>query len=248
MEYAIKQLARIANVSVRTLHHYDEIGLLRPKREKRNNYRLYDSRDLLILQQILFFRELDLPLDKIKQIISSPSFDIKKALLEHKRLIELKKRRLTALAKTIDQTIINISKKNMDEKQLYDAFGDEDYKKYAHEVEKRWGQTEAYRQSQEKMRKMSKADMDRIKKEGEDLMRDIAAKMELGPKNTEVQSLIQKHYDNLRYFYEPNLEMYRCMANMYVDDQRFTAYFEKFATGLAGFMREAIFFFCDSRK
>lgn len=117
---------------------------------------------------------------------------------------------------------------------------------YEQEAKERWGDTEAYKQSQERVAKMTKADMDLIGKKNDELLREIAASMNKGPQNPEVQALIGRHYDGLRNFYEPNPEMYKGLAEMYVSDPRFTAYYEKYAAGLAQFMRDAMVSYADS--
>ena len=248
MEYNIHKLAKLAGVSVRTLHYYDQIGLLKPGRVADNGYRWYEGKELMRLQQILFFRELDFPLSEIKRILDGRDFKIAAALADQKKLIELKRKRLAGLVKTIDKTIQNLNNKtNMDDKDLYNGFSDEEMKKFSEEAKQRWGNTEAYKQSTARVAKMSKDDMAKIQAEGDALMREIAANMAKGPKSPEIQKLIAQHYANLRHFYEPNLKMYRGLGQMYVDDPRFGKYFEKYAAGLAKFMRDAITAFCDSQ-
>lgn len=116
---------------------------------------------------------------------------------------------------------------------------------YQKEAEERWGHTDAYKQSAERVKKMTKEDFARIGKEGDDLMKEIVANMDKGAKSPEIQKLINLHYNNLRHFYEPNLEMYRGLASMYADDKRFSAYFEKYHEGLAEFMHDAMHHYCD---
>lgn len=116
--------------------------------------------------------------------------------------------------------------------------------KYADEAKRRWGDTEAYRQSQERVGKMSKKDWEEINKEREELMKELAARMDEEPGSEAVQKLIGRHYEHLRRFYEPSLEIYRELAEMYVEDPRFAAHFDGYRVGLAGFMREAIGVFC----
>jgi MerR family transcriptional regulator, thiopeptide resistance regulator len=249
MSYTIKQLADLAGISVRTLHFYDEIGLLRPARERSNKYRIYEEKELLRLQQILFFRELDFPTKEIKRILSAPGFDMSAALKDQKRLIELKKERLNRLIKTIDKTIQKINQEiSMDNENLYDSFNKEEMEKYAKEAKERWGHTDEYKQSTERVNKMSKDDMARIQAESDALMKEIASRMSEGSQSKMIQELIDKHYDNLKHFYEPSLELYRGLADMYVSDKRFSAYFDKYATGLAQFMHDAMIIFCDSQK
>jgi hypothetical protein len=120
--------------------------------------------------------------------------------------------------------------------------------KFAVETKQRWGNTEAYKQSTAAMAKMSKENMAKIQTESDTLMKRIAANMGNGPKSPEIQKLVAQHYANLRHFYEPNLEMYRGLGQMYVDDARFTKYFEKYAPGLAKFMRDTSAAFCDAQN
>ncbi len=246
--YTVQKLAILAGVSVRTLHHYDEIGLLKPARVERNGYRFYTEPELLKLQQILFFRELDFPLSDIQRILSNPKFDMTKALEEQKSEIEKKKKRLTSLMMTIDKTIKKIKKEiTMQDEELYNSFKEHEAK-YEDEVKEKWGNTDAYKQSKERMAKMSKDDIINLKKGADIFMQEVVANMKFGPTSPEFQKLVDSSYNNLRTFYEPNLEMFRGLANMYVDDPRFTAYYEKYAPGLAVFMRDAMLFYCDQRS
>jgi MerR family transcriptional regulator, thiopeptide resistance regulator len=248
MSYTIKQLSKLAGISVRTLHYYDEVGLLRPARRQKNDYRQYEEPELLKLQQILFFRELDFPILEIKRIMSLPDFDMVKALRQQKKFIELKQKRLIGLTRTIDQTIKKINIQiTMEDKDLYVSLSKEEMDQYAKEAKERWGNTDAYKQSQEQVKKMTKVDFARIQKEGDDLMREIVLNMSKGPESKEVQALIERHYNNLRTFYEPNLEMYRGLAEMYVADPRFTAYYEKYVKGLVQFMRDAMVYYTDAQ-
>ncbi len=250
MPYSIHQLAELAGVSVRTLHYYDEIGLLRPGRVEKNGYRSYGENDLLRLQQIMFFRELDLPLADVKKMLDSPAFDRLRALRDHRKLIALKIKRLDGLTATIDKTIKKLNNElNMEDKELYDSFDMKEVDQYAEEAKQRWGQTDAYKQSVAKVKKLGKAGLARIAKESDELMKEIAAAAaNEKPDSAAVQKLIARHFDNLRNFYEPTCEMYRGLAEMYVADQRFTAYYEKYRPGLAKFMREAMLAFCDARE
>ncbi len=249
MYYTVQQLATLANISVRTLHHYDAIGLLRPSREEKNGYRRYGEAELLRLQQILFFRELDFPLPEIKVILASPTFDMRAALRDQRNLIEIKRKRLTDLMQTIDETITRLNtNSNMDDKKLYDGFDTGEQDQYADEVKARWGNTEAYKQSKERTKNWTKADYDRLKQDADTWMKAFVLEVPKGAKSPEVQKMIAEHYNALRKFYEPNLKMYRGLADMYVDDPRFSAYYEKYMPGLALFMQEAMHFYADTEE
>ena len=250
--YNVQQLATLAKVTVRTLHHYDEIGLLKPSRNETNSYRQYNEDDLLKLQQIMFFRELEFPLTQIKEILESESFAVEKALQEHRKLIELKKKRMNSLLKTINKTIKKITKENtMQDDELYEGFSKEEQEAWNKEAKERWGNTMQYKQSVGKYESLTKEEKLKMKKDGEELMDEIVANMDKGVDSPEVQELVQRHYDSLRFFYEPNLEMYRNLADMYVgyqDDKRFRAYFEKHHKDLPEFMRDAIYAYCDANS
>ncbi len=249
MTYSIKQLADLAGITVRTLHHYDEIGLLKPARIKSNDYRQYGENELLKLQQIMFFRELEFPLAEIQEILESQNFNMPQALVDHRKLIMLKRSRLNKLVETIDQTLIKIKKnKPMNNTNLYDGFSKEEIEKYSKEAKERWGDTKAFKQSQERVKKFTKSDWERIKTEGDTILKKIVENMGKGVKSPEVQNLISRHYESLRNFYDPNPELYRGLADMYVEDKRFSASFEKYDKRLPVFMRDAIKAFCDTQK
>jgi DNA-binding transcriptional MerR regulator len=252
MSYTVNQLAQLAGVSVRTLHHYDAIGLLKPAGHRRNGYREYGEPELLRLQQILFFRELDFPIAEIVRILSSATFDFSRALRDHRAMIELKRKRLTGLLKTIDRTIHKLERKTpmdqQDMKELYDTFGEDAIKQYADEVKQRWGNTEAYKQSMERASKMTKADYEKYKADADVFMKKVAETMDNGATSPEFQALIAEHFKALSTWYEPNFEMYRGLAKMYVEDPRFAAYYENYRTGLAKVFSEAMVYFIEQNE
>lgn len=250
MKYTVQQLATLAGITVRTLHHYDAIGLLPPAQVKPNGYRYYGEAELLKLQQIMFFRELEFSLEDIKKILNNPRFDMSTALLDHRKLIELKRKRMTDLLRTIDKTLHKINNtKTMEDKELYDGFSSqEEADAMAKEAKERWGNTEAYKQSQERYGKLTKEEKLRIKEAGEELLKKIVTHMNKGAASPEVQKLIAEHYAGLRTFYEPSIELYRGLADMYVSDPRFAAYFEKYHKDLPGFMKEAMQVYCEAQS
>lgn len=252
MSYSVKQLAKMAGVSTRTLHYYDEVGLLKPATVQENGYRVYEERELLLLQQVLFFRELDFSIEEIKRILSVPTFDVRQALRDQRALIELKRKRLTSLMKTIDTTIQKLTQatpmNDQDMQELYETFGEDAIKKYADEVKDKWGNTEAYKQSMERASTMTKPDYERYKQDSDVFMKKVAATMEKGATSPEFQALIAEHFASLSAWYEPNFEMYRGLAKMYVDDPRFTAYYEHYRVGLAKVFSEAMIYFADQHE
>jgi hypothetical protein len=136
----------------------------------------------------------------------------------------------------------------MKDNELYDAFKDDEIKEYATEAKERWGDSEAYKQSMERVGKMTKQQMAKLKEGGRKFMQLLADTMKYGPKSTEFQKLVAEHYNSLRTFYEPNLELYRGLAEMYVTDERFKKNYDKYADGLAQCMKEAMLHYIETQK
>ena len=138
--YTVRQLANMAGVSVRTLHHYDHIGLLRPSARTAAGYRLYGTKDLLRLQQILLFKEFDLPLEEIRRILDDPGFDPVRALAQHRRTLELRAERLARLLNTIDRTIARLTEVDMSltDEELYEGLPKEQVDRWKREVDERY--------------------------------------------------------------------------------------------------------------
>ena len=249
MNYTVKQLAALAGITTRTLHYYDEIGLLKPSFIAGNGYRYYSEKELLLLQQILFFRELEFSLEEIVNIINSSTFNPKQALEEQKKLLTMKKSKLECLINTIDNTIGHMKGgADMTNDDFFNGFSDDQMNQYKEEAKKRWGHTDAYRQSRERTKNWSKEDYKRIKEDGETLTKELAAAMDLDIKSKEVQTLIAKHHKGIEKFYDCSYEMYRGLGNMYADDPRFTATYDKFRPGLAKWLQKAINYYCDKNQ
>lgn len=246
MRHTVHSLAQLAGISVRTLHYYDEIGLLTPSTVGTNGYRYYEEKELVRLQQILFFRELEFSLVDIKRMLDRPDFSVIEALKDQRKLIKLKQARLDKLINLINKTItrMNNNQKIHDE-DLYDVFKDDDVKHYQDEVKERWGNTDAYKQSMKKVKAMTKSEMEQLKADGKKHTQAIADAMDKGIDHPDVQVLIKKSHEGINFFYDCSLEMFRNLGKMYVDDPRFAAHYEKVRPGLAVFMRDAIAYYCD---
>lgn len=248
MKYTVQQVGSLAGVSVRTLHYYDEIGLLKPSFVQSNGYRFYEEPQLLQLQQILFFRELEFPLEKIKLIMQSPDYNATAALTDQKNLLELKKQRVERLLHTITQTIdVLKGGETMSDDKKFSAFNDPTYQKHKDEVQARWGTTDAYKQSMERVGKLSSDELKKVQAEGEDIARTTAELMEKGFSATspEVQKQVDRFYQHLHNFYDPSYELFKGLGQMYVDDPRFTKVYEDRAKGFAAFMRDAMVHYAD---
>ena len=240
MKYTIKQLAQLAGISIRTLHYYDEIGLLSPARKRGNNYRSYSDSDLVALQQILIYRELGLPLEQIRRILHSPSFDALQALEEHKAALERRALQTHTLIRTVENTIAHLKGRiEMDNKEMFLGFTDEEQKKYDKEARELWGDAEV-EPTVKRWNSYSKEKQQHILAEGSEIYKSLAANMPKGPDSPEVQALIARWHQNLRYFYEPSKDRLLGLAQMYDDNPGFQKTFRKFHPDLATFMKQAV--------
>jgi len=248
MSYSIKQISKLAGISIRTLHYYDEIGLLSPARERSNDYRHYSDADLIILQQILFYRELGLPLDQIKRILSSPGFDALQALGEHKAALEKRAAQIHRLIQTVEKTIAHVKGKiEMDNKEMFLGFNDDEQKKYEKEARQMWGDHEV-EPTMKRWNSYTKDEQQKILTEGNEIYKSLAANMDKGPDSPEVQALIARWRQNLRYFYEPDKERLLGLVQMYNDHPGFQKAFRKFHPALAAFMKQAVEIYIKNLK
>ncbi|WP_164013351.1 MerR family transcriptional regulator [Pyxidicoccus trucidator] len=244
MALTVSQVARLAKISVRALHHYDEIGLLSPSERSEAGYRLYTQVDLQRLQQVLFFRELGFPLEEVRRILGDPSFDLRSALLMQRQLLSERSARLDALLGAVDAALDALEKgKSMDQEKMFEAFGDFDPTKYEAEVKERWGDTEAYKESARRTSRYTKQDWTAIKEEMDRIQKSLAELLGAGRAPTEAAAmdLAEEYRQHIsRWFYPCSYVMHRGLGEMYVADQRFTENIDRVRPGLARFLREAI--------
>jgi DNA-binding transcriptional MerR regulator len=244
MEHTVKQLSKLAGVSVRTLHFYDEIGLLRPGRVGANGYRYYGDAALLRLQQILFYKELGLSLDEIAGVLDQPEFDVARALEAHRRALQARLGRLQRLIITVDRTIAYLKGDDaMNANELFAGFSDEQQARYEKEAEARWG--ESVRESSRKWKAYSPARKAEIIAQGQAITQDLIDQLDQPPASPAVQANIARWHQHLRYFFEPSAEVLRGLGNLYNDDPQFNATYQKLDPRLAPFMRSAIEVYCE---
>jgi len=244
--YTVHQLANLAGVSVRTLHHYDTIGLLRPSARTAAGYRLYGEADLLRLQQILFFKELDLPLDEIRRILDDPGFDQVAALAQHRRTLELRAEQLARLLNTIDKTITKLTEGNMTmtDAELYEGFSTEQIERHQREVKERYDPV-LVEESNRRVHAMSKEQWKNVKDEGEAVTRRMAELMGRAVGDPEVQATVARHHAWIENFYPASAEMYRGLGRLYTENDEFRANYDKYGAGLADFMKAAMAYYAD---
>ena len=236
MKMQIKKFAELTGVSVRTLHYYDEIGLLKPSSVDRfTGYRYYDESSVLRMQEILFYRELDFSLKSIAEILSSPNYDREKALKEQKKLLTLKKERLERLILSIDNAVKG--------ENVLSAFDNSEFEAYKSETKEKWGNTKAYAEFSEKTKDYSKERFADINTGLEYIFRDFAELMKSGtePRSTEAQELVKKLQDYItENYYTCTEEILKGLGQMYIADDRFKNNIDKSAAGTAEFVSEAI--------
>ena len=243
MGYSVGKAANLAGVTVKALHHYDEIGLLSPVGRSEAGYRIYGDADLQRLQQILFYRELGLALEEIATILDDPRTDAVGHLRRQRGLLTERIGRLRKMVAAIDR---EMEAREMDIKltpeERLEIFGDFRPEDHEEEVERRWGDTEAYRQSRRRVAGYTKEDWLRIKAEAKQVEEDLAAAFEAGaaPESERAMDAVEAHRRHIdRWFYECGHQMHRGLGEMYVGDERFRAHYDGRSPGLSGFIRDA---------
>ena len=247
--YTVKQLAKLAGVSVRTLHYYDEIGLLKPSSVGGNGYRFYEVDAAVKLQQILFYRELEMSLADIKAVVSRPDFDVQTALRSHKVTLQGRIERLNRLVQTVDDTIDHLKKGNetMNVKKLFEGFSEEEQEKDALEAEQMYDPG-IVRASNRKWKAYTPTERESILTEGNAIYADLISVMSRGAASAEAQALVARWHKHMQYFWSPNDEQLAGLADMYNDDPRFRDNFDKLHPKLAEFMRAAVKEYVRKRK
>lgn len=243
MSYSVGQVAGLAGVTIRTLHHYDEIGLLSPSGRSAAGYRIYEEDDLERLQRILFYRELGFALEEIATIVDDPRSDVVGHLRRQRELLTERIKRLRAMVEAIDYEM-EAQKMGirLTPEERFEVFGDFRPEDYAEEAERRWGDAEAYRQSQRRVASYTKEDWLKIKAEEEEVRANLAAAFAAGlaPDSDEAMAAAEAHRQHItRWFYDCGYDIHRGLTDMYVNDDRFRAHYDALAPGLAQFIREA---------
>jgi MerR family transcriptional regulator, thiopeptide resistance regulator len=244
MSRTVGEVAKLAHVSVRTLHHYDSIGLLVPSERSESGYRLYGEADLEKLQQVLFFRELGFALDQITQIMRDPAFDRRGALEMQRRMLADKTAQLQHMIEAVDAAIDSMERGlTMDEKDRFEVFGEFDPAEYEAEARERWGETDAYKESAHRTARYTKDDWKRIMAQQKAVTDGYVQRMEAGdaPDSPAVFEVVEKHLASITdNFYTLPGEMFGDLADMWVTDQRFTKNIDKAKPGLAQFQHDAV--------
>ncbi|HEY0401202.1 MAG TPA: MerR family transcriptional regulator [Blastococcus sp.] len=240
----VGEVAALAGVTVRTLHHYDRIGLLSPSGRTAAGYRQYSAADLDRLHQVLLYRELGFSLEDVATLLDAPDADPEAHLRRQHRLLRDRLERTRAMVAAVEKEMearsMGIS---LTPEERFEVFGDWLPEEYEAEAEEKWGDTDAWAQSQWRTRSYSKNDWVRIKAEGDDIERRFAAALQSGaaPDSAEAMDLAEEHRQQItRNFYDCPPAMHAGLGRMYVEDERFTAHYEQIAPGLAQYVSAAV--------
>ncbi|RVX40717.1 DNA-binding transcriptional MerR regulator [Nonomuraea polychroma] len=244
MSLSVGQVARLAGVTVRTLHHYDEIGLLTPGERTRAGYRRYTDADLVRLQHILLYRELGFPLEEIAVILDEPHTDEFTHLRRQHELLTRRAQHLHQVIAAVERAMqahtLGIP---LTPEERFEIFGDFRPEDHEAEVERRWGSSPQYAESRRRVAGYTKADWLELKAEAAAIGDDLVAAFKAGlPADGEhAMDLAERHRGHIsRWFYDCTYDIHRGLGDMYVDDPRFTATYDALAPGLAGYLRQAI--------
>ena len=246
--FTVKQISQLAGITPRTLHHYDAIGLLKPTTVGDNGYRYYGEETLLRLQQILIYRELDMPLEDIKRILEDRNFDVLRALENHRGELQKRIARMERLIDTVDQTIAYLKGDIvMEKKQLFKVFTDEEQaemEKQAMEIY----DPETIKASSRRWKSYTAEDKKRIMNEGQANYEAFIAAMPKGPTSPEAQAIVERWRKHMDYFWTPNLEQLAAISEGYVNDPAFRANFDAMHPNLAEFVRDAVAEYVKKQK
>lgn len=250
MEYSINKLAKLAGVSVRTLHYYDEIKLISPRRISSNGYRVYGQKEVDLLQQILFFRELGVPLDEIKKIVWAKNYDSMSALQSHLSALKAKRDQIDSLIVNVEKTISAAKGEIiMSDKEKFEGFMkkmiDENEKQYGEEIREKFGD-DVIDASNAKMKGLTAEQYKKVEELSHQINACLKTAFDQGDPSSELaQKVCALHKEWLGYFWNSySKEAHLGLAQTYVDDPRFRKYYDDIAVGCANFLRDAIQIYC----
>jgi len=251
MEYTILKLAKLAGISTRTLRNYDQIGLLMPKKINASGYRIYGEKEVDRLQLIMFYKELELGLKDIKDILDKPGFNETEALIEHKKKLYEKRDQINRLIKNVEKTIAaREGRIIMNDNEKFEGFKqsliDENEEKYGNEIREKYGK-EAVEKSNKKIKNMTKEEYDKINLLAENIKRTLSEAFKTGdPAGELAQKAVQMHKEWLCFYWDKySKEAHMNVAQIYVDDERFRKYYDNEQPGTAEFLRDAIMVYAN---
>lgn len=254
MEYTVKELAKLAGISTRTLRYYDEIDILKPARFNSSGYRIYGQKEVDKLQQIMFYRELGVSLSQIKEIITHPNFDVIQALKRHREELLEKRQQIDLLISNVEKTIAEKEGKIvMTDKEKFEGFKkklvEENEKKYGKEVREKYGE-DALEKANQKVLSMSQEQYEELERLTKEVLNTLDAAFKTGdPAGELAQKAADLHRQWLSFYWDDySKEAHAGLAQMYVDDPRFRAYYDRKQPGTAEFFRDAILIYTGKKS
>ncbi len=251
VQYSVKQVAKLAGVSVRTLHLYDQVELLKPAERTQAGYRLYGEAELLRLQQILFYKEMDIPLQQIGIILDDPYFDLVQALNKHKKALKARRNQIATMLNTIDKTINHLKYKDMlNYEELYDGFSKEEAAAIRKQAIEKWPKEVDH--AEKALIKIGKEGFKALKQEQDDINQALISLMNEAPESPSVQFEITRHYQNIRRFWgtqndgNPQAAAYAGLGELYVADNSYTRVNGEPNATFALFMSKAMKHFAET--
>lgn len=242
--FTVSQVAALTHLTVRALHHYDEIGLLRPSQRSAAGYRLYDESDLQRLRKVLLFRELGFSLDSVRGLLDASAARQREALLAQRAVVEQERRHAEAVLRAVDATLDSIKEQApMTTEKLFDGFDQFENGEYAREAEQRWGNTDAWKESRRRVKRFTDDDRLAIEAEQAAFIRDLLAARTAGhpPDSAVAAGLAERHRLHIdRRFYPCSHAMQCGLADMYEADARFRHYYDRHGEGLTDYLVSAI--------
>lgn len=242
-ELTVGQVASLVGISVRTLHHWDEVALVRPSGRTHGDYRVYDAADVARINRVLVYRELGMSLAEIGRVLDDPEVDEREQLLRQRTLLTTRIARLQEMVSAVDQMVEGHDMgQQLSPQEQAEIFGTDWKPEYAEEAEQRWGDTPQWEQSQARASSMTREQWEQVKADVDALEADLAAAKRSGvdPVSNEAAELVERHRRSIDRFYDCSTSMQVCLTRMYLEDARFTEHYEQLAPGLTAWLADAV--------
>jgi DNA-binding transcriptional MerR regulator len=245
MFYTVRELAELSGITVRTLHYYDQIGLLKPSYVNEAGYRFYAQQQLVLLQQILFYKELNFDLKQIKEFMTDPNFDLLSSLKNQKNLLLNNRTKIEKLITMVQETITALEKKSiLKEQEMFAGFDAEKQRGYENEMVEQYGSDvqEHINKSYQNIKSWNKSDWDRIKMQADNINKELVYLLERQalPDAETVQKIIKDHYNWICLFWQPNATSYAALADLYTTHPDFKKLYAQYHPNLGDYLAAAM--------
>jgi len=241
MKYSISQVSKIAGISIRTLHYYDQQNLLVPLRDSENGYREYTDQHMIVLQQILIYRQMDFSIAQIKQVLNQDEQTLFESLKLQKQTLKNKAIELDSLIKKVEISMNKLDKQRID-KILYEGIDLQKAEDWEVQARQNYS-SESVDQSYKRLGKLSQEQLERIKVKGEEIAHNLAENLDQKIDSDIIQSIVKQHHAWVENFYDATFEVYTGLADMYLQSDEFTEFYDKHKKGSTLHLNQAIHYF-----